>query len=120
MAENSASFKDQVKQWTKETYLKAKARTALLRIGVTGHADDMFRTSVRQRYGEIDSISFKMVRYMVFVHKGVGKGNKISDPGRKKKPKEWFNPIIDERLPQLADMVAAEKADSTVNVIQIK
>ena len=58
---------------------------------------------------------------MVFVHKGVGKGTPIGMVGStNRKPKEWFNPVIDKRVELLADKVAEHSADIVVNNITIR
>jgi hypothetical protein len=58
---------------------------------------------------------------MVFVHKGVGRGTKISQVGStKRKAKPWLNPIIDRNLDRLADIVADHHGTLIVNALMIR
>lgn len=80
-------------------------------------------TRSKKRYGAVERISFKFPRHMVFVHKGVGRGTKAAEAGStksKRKAKEWYNPVMDEQVPKLADTVAEEYGDLSVNAIQIQ
>ena len=106
--------------------------------------EDSLRSSTRVNYGVISSVSIQFERHGVFVHKGVGRGYHIqggvvirtakSDaPGegdhsfpRNKKdrmverhPYEWFNPVIDETLPELANKLAEINADAAVNATRM-
>ena len=71
----------------------------------------------RKSYGEIDTITFSFERHGVFVHKGVGRGHPISNP---RTAFEWFNPVLDKRLPELANSIAAVNADAVLNATRIK
>lgn len=74
----------------------------------------------------IVKVAFKFERHGVFVHKGVGRGyvaagngfvNRIAK-GHQLKPRvavEWFNPVLDQYLPELADRLAVINADATLN-----
>lgn len=73
--------------------------------------------------GMVSKVSFKFPRHMVFVHKGVGKGVPISIAGSSataRKPKPWFNEVIDPAVDELADIVAQETADYIVADIGIR
>ena len=99
------------------------------------------RTNTRQTYGAITGLSFVFERHGVFVHKGVGRGYemqggmvirtaKVADPEtrqmlsrndrqRPREPFEWFNPIIEQTLPELADRLAEINADAVVNATRM-
>ena len=58
---------------------------------------------------------------MVFVHKGVGKGTPISRQGQTSRvAKEWFNPVMDKNIEDLADTLAEKQADLIVNNLEIR
>lgn len=83
-----------------------------------------------QEYGAIEFVSFRFERHGVFVHKGVGRGYKMSggfvtryakgpaSPYRT--PTAWFNPVINAYVPQLADAIADLNADATVNAMRLR
>ena len=89
------------------------------------------RTQSRKTYGIITGQSFIFERHGVFVHKGVGRGyqmqggmvvrtakSAIPDP-QKREPVEWFNPVILQSLPELADKLAEINADAIVNATRM-
>ena len=83
-------------------------------------------SKVKKEFGIVDRISFNFERHGVFVHKGVGRGYKISGgtvvrvaKGKEttsRKPVEWFNPVLEQMLPELADRLAEVNADAVLNV----
>ena len=107
-----------------------------------------FRT--HQDYGLVDGVGFLFERHGVFVHKGVGRGYVMSGgmvvrgykPGKevaayakaqnravgntlligpvRRKPEEWFNPILDQNVPELADKVAQLNANAAVNAMRMR
>ena len=77
----------------------------------------------RMRSGLISRGSFKFNRSMVFVSKGVGKGVPAALAGTSattRKPKDWFNSVIDNRINNLADTVAGHCGDIVCSNIRIK
>lgn len=101
-------------------------------------------------YGQIDGIGYKFERHGVFVHKGVGKGyilvggivvrgckpskaekeyakaqnrnaqNIILSGPIRRQPADWFNFIMDQNVPELADKVAQLNADAGVNALRLR
>lgn len=81
-------------------------------------------------YGVIDRVSFSFERHGVFVQKGVGRGYPIkggmvitsenrpeSESIVKHTPRvaqDWYNDIIDQSVPELADSLAAIHADIAI------
>jgi hypothetical protein len=84
--------------------------------------------------GSIYRIAFKFPRHGIFIMKGVGRGYVMED-GRviravrknnavytidgsiERHPKDWFNPVIEKRLPLLAEKIANHYADRAVDQI---
>lgn len=101
-------------------------------------------------YGQVDGVGFQFERHGVFVHKGVGRGYVMVGgmvvrgykPGSEakryaasknreakptlligpgiRKPVEWFNPVLDKHVPELADNVAKMNADAAVNALRMR
>lgn len=100
-----------------------------------GRSERMLRASLnsktKKNYGVIDRVSIQFERHGVFVHKGVGNGYKmqggtvirtakkpIPEPGPRVAV-EWFNPILDQSLPELADKLADIGANAVVNATRM-
>ena len=100
------------------------------------------RLQFKKDYGEIDNLKFEFSRHGVFFHKGVGRGY-VMQGGRvirgtkkdsifkaidstksgpmKRRPKDWFNPVLDREVPKLANIVASLQADGAAEkLINIK
>ena len=80
------------------------------------------RSKTREHFGELDTITFSFERHGVFVHKGVGRGYPIKGRGFIKNPSgktrvavEWFNPVLDQTMPELANRIAEINADAVLN-----
>ena len=89
----------------------------------------------------IDRVTYTFERHWVFVHKGVGRGYemqggmvirtaKSEDPATRQRswwgddprprlPNEWFNPLLDQTLPELADKLAEINADAVLNATRM-
>jgi len=85
----------------------------------------------KKEFGEINTIAFTMERHGVFVHKGVGRGYNARGNGfvtrtakgpmtRQRVAVEWFNPILDKQVPELADAIAKVNANAAVNATKMK
>lgn len=85
----------------------------------------------KKDYGTITKIAYKFERHGVFVHKGVGRGYKASGNGfvnriakgpqvRPRVAVEWFNPVLDQYLPELVDRIAKINADAVVNATAMR
>ncbi len=110
--------------------------------GRSGDGLDSLKMTTHKSYGEIDGGAFRFARYLIFPHKGAGKGmggnvgsrwmdthgnmkttnplsmGKMNTGSRHAEP--WLNPVLDEEVPKLADIVAGFKADQAIKAIQIK
>lgn len=85
------------------------------------------RSKTRQNFGEIDTITYSFERHGVFVHKGVGRGYPIrggavikNPSGKTRVAVEWFNPVLDQNLPELANRIAEINADAALNSARAK
>lgn len=85
----------------------------------------------KKDFDAITKIAFKFERHGVFVHKGVGRGYHASGTGfvnrtakwsqvRPRVAVEWFNPVLEAHLPELANRLAAINADAVVNATAMK
>lgn len=95
-----------------------------------------------KKYGkEVNKVGFSFVREGIYIHKGAGRGQGgyiggrwINRHGQRKqratesaglqgtgnrKPIEWFDPVIENRLPRLADIVADYSAMMQLNATNI-
>ena len=133
-----------VADWFREFYQATKNRymSLIKSPNRSGEGLDSLKIATRSSYGEIDSGSLKFERYLIFAHKGAGKGmggakgsswtdphgmrvttnplslGKMNTGNRHEEP--WLNPVLDEQIPRLADIVADFKADAAIKQIQIK
>ncbi|MCY1720153.1 hypothetical protein OU798_07355 [Prolixibacteraceae bacterium Z1-6] len=117
-----------VQQWIPKvrTQLKANARqfpdgkekSFVQRPGRTEkklHKSITSRT--RKEFGEIYSITFQFERHGVFVHKGVSRGHGV---GNERTAFEWFNPVLEKHIPELANRIAEHNANAAVNATRMK
>ena len=97
-----------------------------------GKLTNSIKDQYKERYGETYGVSFKFERHGVFVQKGVGRGysiptkggsvvrkNKEPAIGRERLPVDWFNPIIEQHLPELANRLAEIRADAVLNTSKL-
>ena len=90
---------------------------------------DSIKARTGQKFGVIDRATFSFERHGVFVHKGVGKGYQMQGGmvvrtakgpvTKERKPNEWFNPVLDQSLPELANKLAEINADAVLNATKI-
>lgn len=136
-------FNEDVKKWANETTAKLRVsvkslidRDLLLSNSITP------KVYYDNKYAkEANRIGFSFVREGVYTHKGAGKGQggtkgsnwynlkgelKSTQLGSlmkmgtgNRQPKEWFNPIIENQLPQLADLVSDFSASLALDTTTI-
>lgn len=114
----------EVQSWSSATrkHLVSEQNTS----GIEHYSGRLSKVSYgfKKQFGEINMIGFRFMRYGVYVEIGVGRGNKITDPDRNRKPKPWFNPVIDRDVTVLAGLIAEHKAaqiaDELYGMIKIK
>ena len=141
---NIAAQNTAVSGWFNNVLRQIKSRYMQLVHGKNRSGDvlDSLKSSTHKSYGEIDRGSFKFNRYLVFIHKGAGagmggsKGSQWYSPHGElkstnplslgkmntgsRRAEEWLNPVLDDEVPKLADIVADFKADAAIKQIQIK
>jgi hypothetical protein len=127
MAFNLDNANNRIQEWGSDVESKLKAR--ILDLGIRHRANspssraavNSLRTGFRKVSGLINRISYSIPRHMIFVHKGVGKGTPIEKVGQTNRiAKPWFNPVIDDKIEELADIVAEETGDAIINNLFIK
>jgi hypothetical protein len=84
-------------------------------------------SKTHKEYSSIDGVGFLFERHGVFVHKGVGRGYKadgtvsVKHPsGNPRQPVEWFNPIMQQKVPELANRLAQISADAVLNAARLR
>lgn len=85
--------------------------------------------TTKRQYGVIDRVTYTFERHGVFVHKGVGRGYQMqggmvrrvakSKSTTVRLPAEWFNPVLDQSLPELANKLAVINADAVLNATRM-
>lgn len=108
-----------VKEWTSKTLRDIKHEYELKINGESYEGYNSLRSRIWYHYGEPYRIGFQFKRYLIYVHKGVGRGNKINDPNRRRRPIEWLNPVLEGNFPSLADRLVEIKADLALKNIQV-
>ena len=81
-----------------------------------GKLANSIRSKTGKDYGVIELVTFQFERHGVFVHKGVSSGHPISNP---REATEWFNPILEKYIPELADRIADINADAALNATRM-
>ena len=120
-----------VSRWSYLTRNELVQKLNSMNIRQTGKLLKSISYNLRKYHGEVERITFKFPRHGIFVEKGVGRGYPIESvrntsamlsvmSGKKRYPKPWFNPVMDDELPALADTVAKHYGDLSVKHIKIK
>jgi hypothetical protein len=75
----------------------------------------------KYRYGLIEALGFKFPRHGVFVEMGVfgGLSKKEATAQGKLRPRPWFNPVMEARIPKLIDGLAEKSGDLVINAQRI-
>jgi hypothetical protein len=127
-AERMDAFNASVTDWANRvtSQLKGNISTAGIQGKMLGSS---IKPNFKKDYGEIIRIGFKFHRYGVFVHKGVGRGYHMAGSGtmrtakseteKERKPKPWFNPVVERNLPALRDIVVDYTKDAIINTTRI-
>jgi hypothetical protein len=146
---SSDEYNERVAWWGTATGMKIRGAIKSLSSKGKGELLRSFRNKTAKFYGEIDKISYVFERHGVFWHKGVGRAHMMTGgvvvrgykPGKvltayalaknrvakpmivkgaiNRKPVEWFNPIVEDNIEKLANMVAEMRADQAVNATKI-
>ena len=122
-------------RWKSGTTAALKSQIGMLTSEGKGELMSELRGYVNQDPdGAISSFSWSFPRHGIFLIKGVGRGYVIED-GKimravrknntlytisdtiEREPKDWFNPVIEKRIPELSKMVANYYAEQGVKQI---
>lgn len=136
-------FNRQVEEWSEKSKLALRSSIkSLVRRDV--YLSDSLKANIyyNRQYGkEVNRVGFSFAREGVYIHKGAGRGQGGVIGGRwidrygqqksrsdesaglqgqgKRKPILWFDPVIENRLPQLADLVADYSATMQINATNL-
>lgn len=120
MSDLKNSFKEDVRKWGFSSRARMLANVNQQAKGVSKSKPSL-RSSLTAQVaadGEIPTaVRFGFPRHGVFFEKGVRKGVGMASPERK--PHPWFNPVIDDKLDELADIAAQNMSTLAINKIKI-
>ncbi|MCX6267671.1 MAG: hypothetical protein NTW16_09985 [Bacteroidetes bacterium] len=125
--EEMETFNERLKSWGN------KVRSALpVSISSHGIGGKQLKRSIRNTYyyefGEIFRLGFSFAREGIFVHKGVGRGYNMVNgmvvktsktSGFNRKPKPWFNPVVESFIPELEQIIKEYTETAIVNSSRI-
>lgn len=75
------------------------------------------KSKLRKKYDLYNKITYSMPRSAIFLHKGVSRGHGKTNP---RQAKEWYAPVIDRNIDDLANIVADGQGTLVINALQIK
>ncbi|NQU85802.1 MAG: hypothetical protein HQ541_08585 [Mariniphaga sp.] len=112
-------------------FSKGKSQSFVIRKNQKeGKLHQSIKSSTARDLGEIEKISFQFERHGVFVHKGVGRGYEATKgfvirtakgPVLKRRVSvEWFNPVLERFIPELADKIASLNTNAAVSATDMK
>lgn len=91
--------------------------------------DQSITNRTMKDFGVVNRIIFTFERHGVFVHKGVGRGYQMQGgmvrriakgpTTEVRHPAEWFNPVLEQSLPELANKLAEINADAVLNATRM-
>jgi hypothetical protein len=102
----------EIQAWGKRSHgrLKTQIKSAGIK-KYTGSLSRYMRDRYFRRAGILNAVGFKMPRHGVFVEKGVGRGYPAGHSKLGRKPKPWFNPVMEMEVPRLANIAAKHGVD---------
>jgi len=121
------AFNEQLKGWGAK--VNAAFPPSISAHGISGkHLSRSIRNTYYYEFGEIFRLGFSFAREGIFVHKGVGKGYVMSNGvvvkvsktlGFNRKPKPWFNPVIESFIPELEQIIFDYAESAIINSTRI-
>ncbi len=133
-------FNSDVKEWANETVASLKTSIGQ-NVQRNYKLSDSLKANIYKKNKETNRVGFSFAREGIYIHKGAGKrqggyiGSKwITKKGEEKfrspdsagrmgkgrrRPILWFNPVIDRKLPQLADIISGYSADIVLDSTNI-
>lgn len=136
-------FNRNVEEWSEKSKLALRSSIKSL-VKRDVYLSDSLKANIyyNTQYGkEVNRVGFSFAREGVYIHKGAGRGQGGVIGGRwidrygqqrsrseesaglqghgNRKPILWFDPVIENRLPQLADLVADYSATMQINATNL-
>jgi hypothetical protein len=121
------AFNQRLKAWGSK--VKAAMPGSISSNGIKGtNLGKSIRNTYYYEYGEIFRLGFSFAREGIFVHKGVGKGYVMSggtvvkiskNPEGNRISKPWFNPVIDQFIPELGEIIKDYAESAIINSTRI-
>ena len=125
--EEMDAFNEKIKAWGLK--VKATMPASISAHGIRGKKlSGSIKNTYYYDYGEIYRLGFSFAREGIFVHKGVGRGYVMSggtvvkiskSQGFNRKPKPWFNPVIESFIPDLDEIIQEYSETAILNSTRI-
>ena len=125
--EEMEAFNERLKSWGEK--VKGALPVSIATHGISGKN---LKRSIRNTYyydfGEIYRLGFSFAREGIFVHKGVGRGYVMRSgvvfktsktPGINRRPKPWFNPVVESFIPELEQIIKEYTETAILNSSRI-
>ena len=146
LSNSTASFdiakqNDIVKKWAPKVkrrlknssivrFTNGKHTSFVTRKGRTeGKLSESIKARIGKKLGVSELVSFSFERHGVFVHKGVGRGYNMTGgavirttkaaTGLTRNPVPWFNAVLDQQIPILANSIAVVNANAALNAAKL-
>jgi hypothetical protein len=128
-------------KWVPKVRSELKSSTSLLTGGKTqsfiirgnqteGKLNPSITAKTKRDAGAVELVSFNFERHGVFIHKGVGRGYVMagnfvirtskSGSNKTRTPKQWFNPVLEAHLPELANRLAEINTNAALKASGVK
>lgn len=117
---DAQALNTEVHDWTHDTSNALLNEIERLDIVDTGTLFRRLRYNIKHSFGLAERIGYGFPRHGVFVEKGVGRGRPVGSVKAKRFARPWFNPTLDEALPELGSRLADQAAYLTINSIKIQ
>lgn len=126
-ADEMEAFNEKLKAWSDK--VRGSLPGSIASHGIGGKN---LRRSIRgtfyYEFGEIYRLGFSFRREGIFIHKGVGRGyvmrgatvvKTAKTEGFNRRPKPWFNPVIEQYIPELEQIVKDYAHEAIINSTRI-
>ena len=121
------AFNNEIKTWGAK--VKSQLYPSIASNEIKGtKLKSSIKNTYKEDYGEIFRIGFSFKPEGVYVHKGVGRGYVMQGgvvvktsrtEGWNRRPKPWFNPVIEANMPELQEIIKRHVSDAVINTARI-
>ena len=121
---NIEDFNTDVTRWGKDVLMKLKPSAAAASVKGKGELVKSLKVNFKKEDLQIVRVGFGMARHGVFLVKGVGRGYVMSGDTVKRtamgpsdnvrKPKDWFNRVLDPEIAGLQNILIKHTGDAVV------